>query len=188
MESTTDIYGFTTDNNPTQIIYLTHDFIMSNMNTVFQRLIGVGNHELTTKCPSKDAAGNYTILELLGLRRLDIVNLISFLRTGQMPESNFQPVLTVSVILGGFPRVDQYISDHYHQQRDALHQQLQKKPICPLQDYTGEYQWQPISLHNNSLRNIIKEGWTATGHVFTEENSLRISYTYLRRSLVPETS
>jgi hypothetical protein len=170
LEKSNKIYSFTleTISEKTQdIIYLDYEFIITKMNHIFQKLIGVGDHILTTHNPTKNSSGNYTILENLHITRPEITKLLAFLRTGFMAETDFTSVNNTAVILGGFTEVDQFISNFYQRHTHDKTTKQPEPPQIPEQDINHKYQWVTMDVTSLYIQDLVKVGWSATGYLFT---------------------
>ena len=194
----TQPYGFvlhqTEDDSKQQypLVYLDHQFIMDKMNTIFHRLIGVGDSSLTTANPTRDADGNYTVLQLLHITQPAFSKLVRFLRVGWMPETHFDPVMEVAIILGGFPSVDTFIRNYYQQITQTISQD-KSLPQRPEEDTENQYQWIPLALHRifssdlNSEYGYLANGWSCTGHIYLyQDDDKKSSYTYFRKPLASQ--
>ena len=192
MSEATPVYGLVLDGSnhreTPNLVYLDHNFIVTELNSVCHRLLGIGDYTLTTQQPSQDAQGNFTILRQLGIQRTDFCALLSFLRTGWMSEAAFSSVMTVAVTLGGFPKVDQFIHDYY-QRKSKGELSVTDSPRHPLQDARDQYQWLPLPINNLYMSDRVAEGYTATGYIFTATcHDRESSFTYLRREYSSQTN
>lgn len=184
-------FTLNTDGKTKDTIYLDKSFVLNKMNHIFQRLIGVGDFELTTREPEVDQHGNFTILERLNITLDEITTLVAFLRTGILQPADFQKASKTSIVLGGFLDVDQYIIDHTHKkthervrfQQDREKHLQNRLPKCPGEDHQNKFQWIPMCL-GHYTGDIIKDGWSATGYIFDPgSNGTAIKFTYFRKQL-----
>lgn len=191
MESTPKLLGFEfqsdkADGSP-DVVYLTLDFVLEKMPSIFQMLIGVGEHSLTTKSPSKSSQGFYTILKDIHISRSGFLGLISFLRLGFLQKGQLGPVMETANILGGLPELDQYIIRREKEQKELIAKkiELDSKPLptCPDEDTKDGYCWVPVSAEQsavaeNSRLEYVSEGWSATGKLIEIDEK---QFMYFRR-------
>ena len=176
MESTPKLFGFEfhsqSPDGRTDVVYLTLDFILEKMTPIFQMLIGVGEHNMTTTSPSKSSNGFYTILKDINISRNGFLGLISFLRLGFLQKGQLGPVMETANILGGIPELDQYILRREKDQKDliAKKMELESKPLptSPDEDTKDVYCWVPVLatdsvVAGNSRLEYVSEGWSAAG-------------------------
>jgi hypothetical protein len=168
--------------------YLTRNFILEKMPPIFQMLIGVGEHALSTNSPSKDEKGHYTILSDLNITRTGFLNVVSFLRLGFLSPEHIETALYTANILGGIPELDQYILEKNKQKQEAL--ALQKElesrppPTCPEEDTRQLFDWVTVTTEAYPMAEkerftYAQKGWSATGGTVVISNN---TFMYYRRN------
>lgn len=168
--------------------YLTRNFILEKMPPIFQMLIGVGEHALSTTSPSKDEKGHYTILNDLNITRTGFLQLVSFLRLGFLSPEHTAPVLYTANILGGISELDQYILEKNKQKQEALALQkdLENRPLptCPEEDTRQLFDWVTVTTETYPMAEkerfaYAQKGWSATGSTVVINNN---TFMYYRRT------
>lgn len=139
-------------------IILNTSFMKENMNEITKKLLGLSDDELSTTEPSRDENGIYMIFHLLYIEFEDFNKFISFLKIKYMKESDFEQVMLISNILGGFDVIDKYIENFY--KKKAL-------PQKPSDDIDNKFIWKTARITSSDsdqeyLDSCIEDGFTLT--------------------------
>ena len=192
MSTPPEILGFTFQtpvNSPANICYLTREFILEKTPPIFQMLIGVGGHQMTTSTPSRDKNGNYTILQDLNITRTPFLALMSFLRLGFLAPAQLSSAMDTANILGGIPELDAYLCQQEEAHRLVLEQHKAAKslplPKCPEDDTHGDFNWVTVTtdsypMAENTRLDYVKHGWSATGQTVVIKDKTLMWYRGVR--------
>ena len=163
MNRNANIRLFCTANN-TGVVAISDTFILQHLdNGVVPRLLGFARDDgLTEPRPSTNAEGHHTILAQLGIESTPLLHLLQFFRLGSVPPAHRQSMYEVSLRLGGFEKLDQYMRG-----QDVRETEQARAPPSPCQlpsqDTRGQYQWTLCnSNHSTELMQRAQDGWSVT--------------------------
>ncbi len=140
---------------------IAESFIRQHMsNGVFPRLLGLPMSDgLTTPQPSADGRQRLTILVDLGVRSTPLLHLMQLLRTGRLPPDCRQEAYEVSLRLGGFAAVDQFMDNPPPPEAPKR----TTPALLPEDDVADEFQWTIANInHTNAMEELRRDNWTAT--------------------------
>lgn len=156
-----DVYSFrlTSWNYTPRYIIMSKQFILDKMNTIMHRLLGLNaDDDLSTREPSRDKNGAYTILDDLGIPYENFNHLIYFLRMNRLDKEYHECAADAAIALGGFTDLDIYIAN----ESKIVH----RIPMHPSDDTMDEYEWTPVNLLNTDLAaTTINKGYSCTGTI-----------------------
>tara|TARA_B100001248_G_scaffold36686_2_gene23497 strand:- start:7696 stop:8433 length:738 start_codon:yes stop_codon:yes gene_type:complete len=164
-------------------IILNTTFMKENMNEITKKLLGLSDDELSTTEPSRDENGIYMIFHHLYIEFEDFNKFISFLKIRYMKESDFEQVMLISNILGGFDAIDTYIENFY--------KDMKIKPSCPKEDIKNEYNWVDVAVgylphSREDIRHYIELGYTSTQHLISEIDDKIPLVFYCKKKALPQ--
>ena len=168
----------------TGVVPLSEDFVCTHMrNGVVQRLLNIGSTPadgLSTAAPSRNKAGEYTIMCKLHIEATPFLHLLRFFRTGHLPASFYDKnkLYEISLRLGGFETLDARMQEEEEKAARAA----RALPMRPREDTQGRFQWrcQYILNHSAEIATLTEQGWTMTA--LDETNTVMA---YFRRRYAP---
>ena len=164
-------------------IILNTSFMKENMNEITKKLLGLSDDELSTTEPSRDENGIYMIFYLLYIEFEDFSKFISFLKIRYMKQADFEQVMLISNILGGFDVIDTYIENFY--------KDITIKPSCPKEDVKNEYDWVEVAVgylphSREDIRHYKELGYTSTQHLISEVDDKIPLVFYRKKKSLPQ--
>ena len=149
-------------------LILSRKFIIENMNEITKKLLGLSEDELSTSKPTRDKHGIYMILYILHVEFDDFTKFIKFLKIKYMKEEDFDSVMNVSTILGGYDCVDNYIKKFYEDNKE--------NPRCPKDDHKSEYDWIDVPIgtlphSREDVRKYLDRGYSSTQYILEKSES-----------------
>ena len=161
----------------TGVVPVTEEFVCKHMrNGVVPRLLNAGGAPadgLGTAAPSRNKAGEYTIMCTLHIEASPFMHLLRFFRTGHLPASVYDKtkLYETSLRLGGFEALDARMREEEEQAARAA----RALPMHPREDTRGRFQWrcQYVLNHSAEIATLTEQGWTMTA---LDENNTVMGY------------